>query len=93
MAGLLPGSVAMQPRIAALGLQSIQWPEGELRGHSFHFSSLTTDEPPLTRASNPNGGPTAEALYQRGSLRASYLHHYFPSNPAAVAAFFAGGTA
>lgn len=93
MAGLLPGTVAMQPRIAALGLQSIQWPEGGLRGHSFHFSSLTTDEAPLARASNPNGGPTAEALYQRGSLRASYLHHFFPSNPAAVAAFFAGAAA
>lgn len=90
MAGLMPGTVAMQPLVTALGLQSIQWPEGELRGHSFHFSSLSTDEPPVARACNPNGGPTAEALYQRGSLRASYLHHYFPSNPAAVAAFFAG---
>ncbi|MDI4635151.1 cobyrinate a,c-diamide synthase [Pelomonas sp. V22] len=90
MAGLLPGTVTLQARFAALGLQAIAWPEGELRGHSFHFSSLTTAEPPLARASNPNGGPTTEALYQRGSLRASYLHHYFPSNPAAVAAFLAG---
>lgn len=90
MAGLLPGTVTLQARIAALGLQAIAWPEGELRGNSFHFSSLATTEQALARASNPNGGPTTEALYQRGSLRASYLHHYFPSNPAAVAAFFAG---
>ena len=45
---------------------------------------------PIARASNPNGGKTAEALYQQGSLRASYVHHYFASNPEAVAAFFAG---
>lgn len=92
MAGLLPGTVRMQARITALGLQAVEWPEGSMRGHSFHFSSLETSQAPLARATNPNGGPTAEALYQRGSLRASYLHHYFPSNPAAVAAFFAGST-
>lgn len=90
MAGLLPGRAHVQHRLAALGLQAIAWPEGPLRGHSYHYSTLDTPLAPIATASNPNGGRTAEALYQRGSLRASYVHHYFPSNPEAVAAFFKG---
>lgn len=92
MAGLLPGQATLQPRLTALGLQAIAWPEGELRGHTFHYSSLATPLAPLAQASNPNARPgragAHEALYQQGSLRASYIHHYFPSNPEAVAAFF-----
>lgn len=88
MAGLLPGSARLQPRLAALGLQSLDWPEGPLRGHSYHHSTLDTPLAPIAHATNPNGGSTAEALYQQGSLRASYVHHYFPSNPEAIAAFF-----
>jgi cobyrinic acid a,c-diamide synthase len=88
MAGLMPGQARLQPRLAALGLQAIDWPEGPLRGHSFHYSTLETPLTPAVTATNPNGGRTAEALYQHGSLRASYVHHYFPSNPEAVAAFF-----
>lgn len=88
MAGLMPGHARLQPRLAALGLQGIDWPEGPLRGHSFHHSTLETPLAPAVMASNPNGGRTADALYQQGSLRASYIHHYFPSNPEAISAFF-----
>lgn len=88
MAGLMPGEARLQSRLAALGLQAVSWPEGELRGHSFHYSTLDTPLSPIATARNPNAGRTAEALYQQGSLRASYVHHYFPSHPEAVAAFF-----
>jgi len=92
MAGLLPGKALMQKRLAALGLQSIDWPEGPMRGHTFHYSTWDTALTPIAQASNPNASPArkgaAEALYSQGSLRASYIHHYFPSNPEAVAAFF-----
>lgn len=90
MAGVMPGRAALQKRLAALGLQAIAWPEGELRGHTFHYSTVDTPLPPIATARNPNAGRAAEALYARGPLRASYVHHYFPSNPAAVAAFFGG---
>ncbi|MCV2365718.1 cobyrinate a,c-diamide synthase [Paucibacter sp. DJ1R-11] len=95
MAGLMPGQARMQRRLAALGLQALDWPEGPLRGHSFHHSTMDTALAPTAMASNPNaktGSRTAEALYAQGSLRASYVHHYFPSNPAAVAAFFSSAT-
>lgn len=91
MAGLFPGEARLQKRLAALGLQSIAWPEGTLTGHTFHYSTLATPLDPIATASNPNAGKAAEALYGLGSLRATYIHHYFPSNPQAIAAFFASG--
>jgi cobyrinic acid a,c-diamide synthase len=89
MVGALAGDGVMQKRLAALGLQSIVLPEGELRGHSFHYSSLATPLQPIARGRNPNGGSTTEAVYRVGRLTASYIHHYFASNPAATAALFA----
>ena len=93
MAGLMPGRGSMQKRLAALGLQTIVWPEGELRGHTFHYSTMETPLSPIATATNPNAGRAAERLYAFGSLRASYVHHYFPSNPGAIAAFFGGADA
>jgi cobyrinic acid a,c-diamide synthase len=87
MAGLMPGDAAMQPNLMGLGLQSVELPCGTLRGHTFHHSRLETDVAPVTRA-HSGGGPSSEAVYQVGSLLASYVHFYFPSNPAACAALF-----
>jgi len=84
MAGLLPGGVAMQPRLAALGLQTAALPEGRVRGHTFHYSLARTALAPLLHAETQDGR-VGEAIYRRGRLTASYVHFYFPSNPAAVA--------
>ncbi|KQV78386.1 cobyrinate a,c-diamide synthase [Rhizobacter sp. Root1221] len=88
MAGVLPGEAVMQRRLAAIGLQAVDLPEGRVRGHTFHYSTLTTPLEPLARATSPSGRGTAEAVYRRGRLTASYVHTYFPSNPGAVAAWF-----
>ncbi|CAB1369677.1 Hydrogenobyrinate a,c-diamide synthase [Denitratisoma oestradiolicum] len=87
MAGLLPGVCTMQPRLAALGSQEADLPEGRLRGHAFHYSSASTDFPPLCRASRPDGG-VGEAVYRRGRLTASYVHFYFAQAPEAIAGVF-----
>ncbi|MFF7710442.1 cobyrinate a,c-diamide synthase [Pseudomonas sp. NPDC007930] len=89
LAGLLPGEAQMQPRLAALALQLVELPEGSLRGHTFHHSLTRTALAPLAVGHSPNGGRGAEAVYRVGRLTASYVHFYFPSNPAAVAALFA----
>lgn len=86
--GLLEGAALMQGKLAALGLQEITLPEGALRGHSFHYSRAETPLAPIAHGTNPNGGATAEAVYRTGRCTASYIHFYFPSNPAAVAALF-----
>ncbi|PLK50836.1 cobyrinate a,c-diamide synthase [Uliginosibacterium sp. TH139] len=86
--GLLEGAALMQKKLAALGLQGVELPEGSLRGHSFHYSRSETPLTPIATGTNPNGGPTTEAVYRVGRTTASYIHFYFPSNPEAVAALF-----
>ena len=88
MLGLLPGEARLQPKLTALALQQIELPEGGLRGHTYHHSSLDTALTPLAFGECPNYRRTREALYRRGRLNASYIHFYLPSNPAAAAELF-----
>lgn len=88
MAGLLPGSVAMQPRLAGLGSQGLETPQGVLRGHTFHYSKLATEVAPVAYTIKHPSAIQGEAVYRVGSLTASYFHAYFASNPAASAALF-----
>ena len=87
MFGLLPGSSRMQRRLGGLGLLAVDLPEGHLQGHTFHYSLSETPLTPLLRASRADGRE-GEAVYRRARLTASYMHFYFPSNPAATAALF-----
>lgn len=89
MGGLLPGRAVMQPRLAALGTQFVDLPEGRLAGHTFHYSTSQTPLPPLVRATTANGRD-GEAVYRQGRLTASYVHFYFPDHPQAVAGLFSG---
>nr|WP_218626589.1 cobyrinate a,c-diamide synthase [Pseudomonas sp. dw_358] len=83
--GLLAGEAVMQKRLAALALQSVELPEGTLRGHTYHHSLTTTEHEPVARGVSPNGGRGAEAVYRSGRMTASYVHFYFPSQPTAIA--------
>lgn len=86
MAGILPGQVAMQPRLAGLGPQRLD----RLRGHTFHYSKLETPVAPSAYTVKNPSGVQGEAVYRLGSLTASYFHAWFPSCPDAVAALFTG---
>lgn len=88
MAGLLAGEVRMQRRLAGLGSQSLATAQGALRGHTFHYSTLSTPIAPSVMTVKHPSGAAGEACYRSGSLTASYFHAWFPSNPAAVAALF-----
>jgi cobyrinic acid a,c-diamide synthase len=101
MWGLLPGTVRMQARLAALGPQQLDWPgQGDvhppaLRGHTFHWSVADTPLTPVARTRRPGtaaqpvaSGADGEALYQLGPVRASYFHAWFASSPATVAHLF-----
>ena len=83
MVGLLPGRAIMQPRLGGLGMQALTLPEGDVRGHTFHYSRLEGALATETYASKQRNGQAGEALYRQRSLTASYLHFYFPSNPKA----------
>jgi len=97
MWGLIPGRIAMQKRLAALGPQQLNAFTASsehlepLRGHTFHYSICTTDMKPTTRTLAAPGKSLwgeGEALYQAGSIRASYFHAWFTSSPAAAARLF-----
>ncbi|MBD9399791.1 cobyrinate a,c-diamide synthase [Pseudomonas sp. PDM11] len=88
LAGLLPGQAQMQKRLVALALQSVELPEGVLRGHSYHHSRLESALQPLARGDCPNDKPVSEAVFRLDRLTASYIHFYLPSNPPAAAALF-----
>jgi cobyrinic acid a,c-diamide synthase len=85
MAGLLPGRVQMQPRLAGLGGQAMATKAGELRGHTFHYSHFDTPLAPVAWTAKHSSGAQGEAVYRVGSLTASYFHAFFASNPAAAA--------
>lgn len=84
LAGLLPGRVTMQKRLAGLGMQEADLPEGRLRGHAFHYSKTETNLPPICTTQRPDGR-AGEAIYRQRRLTASYMHFYFPSNAEAAA--------
>lgn len=88
LGGLLPGSARIGQRLAGLGLQQVDLPEGRLRGHSFHYAHAEIERAPIAHALDPNGAPTAEPVYRLRRLTASFLHLYFPSNPRAACALF-----
>jgi cobyrinic acid a,c-diamide synthase len=88
MAGLLPGQAAMQKTLGGLGMQAAALPEGELRGHTFHYAHAEIAQAPLVMATNPDGGPSREGIYRRQRMTASFMHAYFPSHPAAATRLF-----
>lgn len=91
MWGLLPGTVTMQPRLAALGPLQLALAGGTLRGHTFHYSRCETLLQPAGRACRTGGAPDAdsgEPFFRSGSIAASYFHAWFASSPAAVARLF-----
>jgi cobyrinic acid a,c-diamide synthase len=92
MVGLLPGHAVMQPKLAALGMQSAPLPEGELRGHTFHHSRMRTPLQALAWGKRQRGEEPGEAIYRMDRLTASYLHLYFATNPLATARLFSPGS-
>ena len=86
MAGLLPGTTRMRPRLAGLGPQAWDTGCGVLRGHTFHYSTFDTPLDAMTRTVTHPKQTDGETIYRSGSVTASYFHAYFPSCPRAVVA-------
>lgn len=90
MVGILPGQAVLQRKLSALGFQSIDFPQGSLRGHTFHHSLLDTQMQPSFHARRACDGSAGEPVFHTGNLWASYLHLYFPFSPEVVAQIFSG---
>jgi cobyrinic acid a,c-diamide synthase len=90
MLGLLPGHATMQTRFAALGMQQLDGIHGAMTGHTFHYSKLMTPLTPERTATRPQADAPGEAVFRAGPIVATYMHAYWPSNPAFAAALFHG---
>lgn len=88
MWGLMAGEVTMQKKLSGLGPQRWMTPQGELRGHTFHYSLTQSPLPSTLQTEAVRAHSKPEAIYAQGSVRASYFHAWFPSNPKATAQLF-----
>src|SRR5471032_1679566 len=82
----------MQKRLARLAMQRVESRHGTHTGHTFHYSSMTTGMSPVLTATHATTGVEGEAIYRHGPITATYMHTYWPTNPAAAAALFRGET-
>lgn len=85
LAGLLPGRAVMGQKLSALGFREVDGDWGKLRGHEFHYSSLTqVPEPPFLWRAAASDGREFAAGSVRGRVRGSYIHLHFLSNVEAL---------
>ncbi|WP_127529382.1 cobyrinate a,c-diamide synthase [Paenibacillus kobensis] len=98
MAGLIPAEVRMQPKLAALGYRevtgmrdSLLLAEGEtIRGHEFHYSTLTADLEDYPHAYETKGlRGSGKDGYGTPSITAGYTHVHFASNIGVARRFIA----
>jgi cobyrinic acid a,c-diamide synthase len=93
--GVLEGSSQIQATLQGLGTQHLTFgdsasesksPDSTIGAHTFHYGKFDTPMQPAYTATSRYG--KGEAVYRHGSITASFLHFYFPSNPALAAKFF-----
>ncbi len=88
LCGVIDASAVLNSKVAGLGSLKANLQGHEVRGHTFHYSSLLSDPGFSDRCRSNLTGRETEGIYQQGKLLASYAHWYFPSNPEWVASFF-----
>ncbi|GGX95641.1 cobyrinic acid a,c-diamide synthase [Litchfieldella qijiaojingensis] len=91
MLGLLSGHGAMRGRRGCQGMQTAELPEGPVRAHAHHRSVAEGTSAPIAHGRRQRHPAPGEAIYRERRLTASYLHLFFPDNPAAVARLFEQG--
>ncbi len=90
LAGLIPATAKLQTKLSGIGSQSVKFAGGEMRGHTFHYSTFDAEpEMTLTGVKHPYG-TKGEGVYRNRGLTASYIHWFLPSNPQVAAALFKG---
>lgn len=91
MVGVIPGEVAMQAKLAALGYREIFGTpnnfligtDEEAKGHEFHYSKYSGSHNTPAYETKGRFGNKQEG-YQAGNLVAGYTHFHFVSNPKLV---------
>lgn len=86
MAGVLPCTTSMVQAKLTLGYRSVEWNGLTVKGHEFHYSSLTDQSltPAPAVITNAKGIAVPVQLYRQGNVWASYVHLYWGENPAFI---------
>ena len=92
MAGLLEGEGMMRGKRGCQGMQTAPLPEGDVRAHAHHRSRSAGTPEPIAHGKRQRHVAPGESIYRVGSLTASYLHLFFPSNPEAISALFSASS-
>ncbi|PKG40952.1 cobyrinate a,c-diamide synthase [Psychromonas sp. Urea-02u-13] len=90
MLGLLAGNGSMSGKRGCQGMQKAILPEGEIHGHAHHRSRAIMDMDAMGYGQRQRHPAPGEPIYRDKKLTASYLHLFFPSNPALIANLFTG---
>jgi cobyrinic acid a,c-diamide synthase len=82
MAGVLDCMTFMKNSKMTLGYRNAVWDNIEIKGHEFHYSSLTdygmhTEAIPVT---NAKGMETGTKIYKKQNTYATYMHLYWADN-------------
>lgn len=64
--------------------------EGKVRAHAHHRSRSSNTPEPFGHGIRQKSSYPGEEVFRIGSLTATYLHLFFPSNTGAVAKLFSG---
>jgi cobyrinic acid a,c-diamide synthase len=88
MAGVLPCATSMVAAKLTLGYRSVAWNNLTIKGHEFHYSSLTDHglTPVPAIITNAKRMEVPAPLYRQGNVWASYVHLYWGENPAFIKA-------
>jgi cobyrinic acid a,c-diamide synthase len=92
MAGIIPGKVKMQTRLAALGYREISAAEGNFllspnliaKGHEFHYSVFIPKKETQHAYQTKGMGGLKKEGFLKGNLIAGYTHFHFGSCPEMV---------
>ncbi|WP_448569286.1 cobyrinate a,c-diamide synthase [Thalassotalea ganghwensis] len=94
---VIPGQAQMQKNLAAIGSQWVDLASfiGKetrsatmIKGHSYHYSKADIALTPIALSTHYPSNRTGESVYFHHNVIASYIHWYFPSNPAVAIAMF-----
>ena len=84
MLGLLQGAGVMRGKRGCQGMQTAPLPEGDIRGHAHHRARSEATPPAISYGRRQRHPAPGEAIFRQQGLTASFLHLFFPSNPAAI---------
>lgn len=82
MCGVFPFKTTMQNARLSLGYRRVFFPDLNLRGHEFHYSSTTSADsfPSLAQQFNVKGMPVSTPVYRYRNTVAGYTHLYWGEN-------------